>query len=83
MADFSKFRSALNGFNRSDVANYIETSSAQHQTALQELQKQIDTLTSDLAQAQAASMIIAQARASCNGKECGGGSRRAAAAGKG
>jgi len=54
MADFSKFRSALNGFNRSDVANYIETSSAQHQTALQELQKQIDTLTSDLAQAQAA-----------------------------
>ena len=54
MADFSKFRSALNGFNRSDVANYIETSSAEHQRALQALQMQVDNLTGELEQAQAA-----------------------------
>lgn len=34
MADFSKFRSALSGFNRSDVANYIEAISAEHQKQL-------------------------------------------------
>ena len=54
MADFSKFRSAINGFNRSDVANYIETSSAEHRAALQALQQQVDTLTDQLTQAQAA-----------------------------
>ena len=54
MADFSKFRTALNGFNRSDVANYIESSSAEHRSALQALQMQIDNLTGELAQAQSA-----------------------------
>lgn len=34
MADFSKFRSALSGFNRSDVANYIEAISTEHQKQL-------------------------------------------------
>ncbi|MBP3634372.1 MAG: hypothetical protein J6J43_07350 [Oscillospiraceae bacterium] len=34
MTDFSKFRSALSGFNRSDVANYIEALSAEHQKQL-------------------------------------------------
>ena len=34
MTDFSKFRSSLSGFNRSDVANYIETLCAEHQKQL-------------------------------------------------
>ena len=34
MTDFSKFRSALSGFNRSDVANYIEDLCIQHQKQL-------------------------------------------------
>lgn len=34
MTDFSKFRSALSGFNRSDVANYIEALCAEHQKQL-------------------------------------------------
>ena len=34
MADFSRFRSSLGGFNRSDVANYIEALSAEHQKQL-------------------------------------------------
>ena len=36
MADFTKFRSSINGFNRSDVTDYIESISAEHQKALAE-----------------------------------------------
>ena len=34
MTDFSKFRSSLGGFNRSDVANYIESLCMEHQKQL-------------------------------------------------
>lgn len=37
MSDFSKFRSALNGFSRADVVKYIEETSLQHQKALKQL----------------------------------------------
>lgn len=37
MADLSKFRSSLGGFNRSDVVNYIEESSYAHQKELRSL----------------------------------------------
>jgi len=36
MSDFSKFRTSLSGFNRSDVANYIEALCADHQKKLKE-----------------------------------------------
>ena len=37
MADFSKFRTAVSGFNRTDVVNYIESASMEHQKALRKL----------------------------------------------
>ena len=37
MADFSKFRTAVSGFNRTDVVNYIESTSIEHQKALRKL----------------------------------------------
>ena len=38
MSDFSKFRSAFNGFSRTDVVNYIEETSAAHQKAIEQLE---------------------------------------------
>ena len=52
MADVIKFRSALNGFNRSDVAEYIEALCAKHQSTMQDSQDEIEILTQKLAQAQ-------------------------------
>ena len=37
MSDFSRFRSAFNGFSRTDVVNYIEETSAAHQKAIEQL----------------------------------------------
>ena len=37
MSDFSKFRTAVSGFNRTDVVNYIESTSIEHQKALRKL----------------------------------------------
>ena len=48
MADFSKFRSSLNGFNRLDVANYIEALCAEHRKALASAQEEADALTRQL-----------------------------------
>ena len=53
MADFSKFRSSINGFHRADVANYIETISAEHQAALLKLQKENESLSKELQALQA------------------------------
>ena len=36
MSDFSKFRTSLSGFNRSDVANYIENLCTDHRKQLKE-----------------------------------------------
>lgn len=38
MSDFSRFRSAFNGFSRTDVVNYIEETSAAHQKAIEQLE---------------------------------------------
>ena len=38
MSDFSRFRSAFNGFSRTDVVNYIEETSATHQKAIEQLE---------------------------------------------
>ena len=48
MADFSKFRSSLNGFNRLDVADYIEALCAEHRKALASAQEEADALTRQL-----------------------------------
>ena len=44
MSDFSKFRSAFNGFSRTDVVNYIEETSAAHQKAVKQLEDEKQAL---------------------------------------
>ena len=39
-SESTQFRSALHGFNRYDVVNYIEKASGEHERALRELQKE-------------------------------------------
>lgn len=56
MADFSLFRSSLNGFNRSDVATYLEDLSQSHRTELAEAAQTSDALTKELAAAKEALM---------------------------
>lgn len=48
MNDFSKFRSALSGFNRSDVANYIEALSAEHRKQLKTEREERDAALEQL-----------------------------------
>ncbi len=48
MAAPQNFRSAFNGFNREDVVNYISYISTKHETEVNELRSEIDTLTKDL-----------------------------------
>lgn len=43
--EMNRFRTALGGFHRGDVANYIERSSREHQAALQELKDSCVKLT--------------------------------------
>ena len=47
MADFSKFRTAVSGFNRTDVVNYIESASIEHQKALRKLSDERDRLAGE------------------------------------
>ena len=47
MADISKLRTSLNGFNRSDVVNYIESMSVEHQKQLRQLKDEIQKLTAE------------------------------------
>ena len=64
MADFSKFRSSLGGFNRGDVATYIETLCRTHGAELKERDGRIESLTAALAEAQGQrEEAIAQAEA--------------------
>lgn len=44
MSEVSKFRSALNGFSRTDVVNYLEEISAAHRRALQKADEEKNTL---------------------------------------
>ncbi len=45
MADFTKFRTSMGGFNRTDVSNYIETLCADHKNALKALEEENQALT--------------------------------------
>ena len=54
MSDFSRFRSAFNGFSRTDVVNYIEETSAAHQKAIDHLLAKNARLTTELADLKAA-----------------------------
>ncbi len=51
MADFVKFRTAINGFHRADVTNFIEASAREHQTALEQAQQQLEETTRQLNEA--------------------------------
>lgn len=51
MADFTKFRTALNGFHRSDVVNYLETLCREHEEALSEANQRAEKLEKQLAEA--------------------------------
>ena len=52
MSDFSKFRTAVSGFNRTDVVNYIESTSIEHQKALRKLNDERDKLAAENARLQ-------------------------------
>ncbi len=47
-SESTQFRSALHGFNRYDVVNYIERASNEHERALRELQKENAALSEQL-----------------------------------
>ena len=47
MSDVSRFRSALNGFNRTDVVNYVESISIDHQKQLRQLQSELTGLQTE------------------------------------
>lgn len=49
MSDVSRFRSALNGFNRTDVVNYVESMSLAQQKQLRQMQEQLTQLSTDKA----------------------------------
>ena len=52
MADFTKFRTSMGGFKRSDVTNYIESLCAEHMKAQKELRDDRDDLFSRLSKTQ-------------------------------
>ena len=47
MEDFTRFRAALNGFNRADVCGYIESSAQEHQQVVRALRQEIQQLQSE------------------------------------
>lgn len=53
MADFSKFRSSIGGFNRSDVVDYIESVSVEHKKELRRLKDANEKLEAEKAALQA------------------------------
>lgn len=53
MAGMQNFRSALGGFNRSDVVNYIEYLNTQHNAQITQLNTQLQNAQEALAKAQA------------------------------
>ena len=56
MATVQHFRSALGGFNRQDVVNYIEFMNNQHNAQLQQLNTQLQTALSQSSPAQVADL---------------------------
>ena len=58
-----KFRSAFNGFNREDVVNYIEFTSARHQAEVTQLKEQLEFYRKELAAQSAVAQQAANDRA--------------------
>lgn len=52
MADFTKFRTSVGGFNRSDVADYIEALCAEQKKTCKALEEEKQSLASQLEEAQ-------------------------------
>ncbi len=50
MADITKFRTSMGGFNRADVANYMEAMAAEHSRVKKQLQEENDSLSARLAE---------------------------------
>lgn len=50
MAGFQNFRTALNGFKRADVVNYIEYMNNRHNSQLEQLNSQLQTANAKIAQ---------------------------------
>lgn len=53
MAGFSKFRTSVGGFNRTDVSDYIERLCAEHQKMLQQYKTENEALAEKLTQTEA------------------------------
>lgn len=51
MSEIARFRTAIGGFNRNDVSEYIQKSAAQHQSEAAELKAQIAALHGEVAEA--------------------------------
>ena len=47
MNELTRFRTALGGFNRSDVANYIEQSAAEHREKVKAMEAEIVRLQNE------------------------------------
>ena len=54
MADFTKFRSSMGGFNRSDVTNYIERICADHQKETKRMKEDTEALEARIKELEAA-----------------------------
>lgn len=63
MADFSKFRTSIGGFNRSDVSDYMTKICAEHQSVLRQNQKETAALNQRL---EAAELALDEAVAQLN-----------------
>ena len=63
MAGVQNFRSALGGFNRHDVVNYIEYINNKHNSELEQLNTQLQTAQEALAQAKDNSELLAKLEA--------------------
>lgn len=63
MAGVQNFRSALGGFNRHDVVNYIEYMNNKHNSEMEQLNTQLQTAQEALAQAKDNSELLAKLEA--------------------
>lgn len=50
MADITRFRTSMGGFNRADVAKYMETMAAEHNRVKKQLREENETLSARLAE---------------------------------
>ena len=57
MAQLQNFRSALGGFNREDVVHYIELLNNKHNSQVNQLNTELQTLRAQLEEAQAAPAV--------------------------